>query len=125
MIVKVGRVGGKVLEVALPEHATVARALSAAGITKTARDTIYLNNIKRNEGISTYPAANGDLIIVEEKRMLFTPALRKFCVTLIDETEIDTDEYFDEHTESLDIEEFFNDNKSMIISLITAAKEVA
>jgi len=120
-MVKVARVGGKVVEVVIPSGATIAQALAAAGIEMLQNEDVYENHVLRSQGTNVLAGA---IVIVEpRKRQPLSHSLVRFINALIDEEVIDGEDYENEDCE-IDMYDLYDDNKSMIDNLVSMAKEV-
>ena len=65
-VVKVGRVGEQVQEVALGDEATINDALIAAGLTMAGNEEMFLNHAKAGLGSFVY---SGDVLILERRKV--------------------------------------------------------
>ena len=120
-LVKVARVGSKVVEVAVPSEATVGQCLSVAGVTMGPNDDVYHNHSLVSVGSR---ALNDAVIIVEPKKRIETSSqMIKFIQCLIEEEFIEGYDYEDEDFK-VDFDSLYYDEKSMIDLLIKLAKEV-
>ena len=124
-LVKVGRVGGKVTEVAVEDNASISHALTAAGLLLKGEEDVFVNAVKKPGGTMHHGVMAGDLIILEKRKTNLSGPRVRLCEYLVYEEilNIDLDDYYDEDTDEVDINEFYLDNQSRIEEIIKKAKE--
>lgn len=83
-LVKVGRVGKKIVEVALNDNATIGNAMEAAGLYQSLDEDVYLNHIARTDLVKTHPVMSGDVIILEKKKIIISEGMKRLIDFLID-----------------------------------------
>jgi len=121
-MVKVARVGSKVQEVAVQTGATIAQCLEAAGIRKDPTEDVYENHVIKN--IECTAIANSIIIVEPRKVNPMSSRLIKLIDFLADEDIINYYDVEDDDDESyLAYHEMYNDNKELIDSIISRAKE--
>jgi len=118
--VKVARVGGKVHEVAIRTGATIAEALSAAGISVQQNEEVYENHVLWDVGRNVLAGAT--VIVEPRKREPLSYGVTRFINALMDEDIICGEDYENEDCE-IDMNELYDDNKNLIDDLIRIAKE--
>jgi hypothetical protein len=119
-LVKVARVGNKVIEVALSDDAKVGDALNAAGLAVRCGEIIFLNHVAVHDFNTMVPASSS--IILEKEKI--DPALVKLLDALADLDVLDYDDYYDENDDKVDYRGIYEDRKSEIDNLIKISREV-
>jgi len=122
-MVKVARVGSKVVEVAIPSGATIAQALAAAGITMMPNEDVYENHVLRNSGTNVL---DGATVIVEPRKITPLSAEMKDFLDYLQEEDLIDSQYLseDEDDDELDYSSMYISNKEFVDTLISMAKEV-
>jgi hypothetical protein len=119
-LVKVARVGTKLKEVCIHDRDRIQEALTAAGMAIAHNEDVWVDHriVDPGEFID-----NGKIIILEpRKRVPMSDAMKEFIDIMIEHEIVDGYDYEDED-EYLDYDELYEDNKDMIDSLISKAKE--
>ena len=128
MITKVGKVGRKIVEVALRDNATAREALNAAGIIQLSEETLYVNH-----SIADYEKIlySGDSVILEKTKAPALPEMSRemtvFVEFLIEEEILDEIYIYDEdgdETDNIDYSAVYEDNKYLIDNMIAKSKEI-
>ena len=120
-LVKVARVGGKVIEVAVPDNATITQCLAAAGISLEQNEDVYENHQLMNG--STNALKNAIVIVETRKAIPLSHGLVRFINHLIDEDIFENYEDYEDDDCEIDLNELYKDNKEFIDILISKAKE--
>jgi len=117
-LVKVGRVGRKIIQVCLPDCSTVNSALIAAGMQPFSNEDIWVNHQIVS---STAGLVGGETVILEERTI--TPAMLNFIDALIDENFLDPCDYEDEDGDT-DYNQIYSEMKIAINNLVEKARRV-
>ena len=119
-LVKVGRVGRQMKEVAVQTGANIAACLSAAGIILEANEDVYENHMLQSTGCNAL--MNAVIIVEPRKEAPLSCALESFLNTLMDEDLLDGYDYENDDC-NVDMNALYADNKEMIDKIISKAKE--